>query len=204
MAIAHAGTRALARSGPYASSGVGGHLYTRWAACNARDGRKFPAATMGIFARASAGHLAARRPYSVQSGRANDGRRRRKDWYESCLAADKCCEGGRVMWRDLIEGNCVLVECPSRWYLGKVSERTTMTVRLSDGLVAHTIGDLGLFLSGKVSTSCELTPLPRDIEINLANIDTVQPYPEDMLRNVRRRTHAPVAERSPDSPPQGG
>lgn len=98
------------------------------------------------------------------------------------------------MWSCLVEGKSVLIECPSRWYLGVVKERTPITVIIEEGLVGHLISDLGLFLDGQVPDGTELTPLPRDLEINFGSIDTVQEYPVELLRKVRKRTHTPAGE----------
>lgn len=89
----------------------------------------------------------------------------------------------------------MLIECPSRWYLGVVVRRTQMTVRLSPAICGHTLGDLGLFLAGDVSSGeykAELTPLPRAIEINLVTADSVQPYPRTYFARLNKRTHKPT------------
>lgn len=88
----------------------------------------------------------------------------------------------------------MLVECPSRWYLGVVLARTSATVRLAEALCGHDLGDLGMFLDGKPSRSAELTPLPRPVEINLGTVDSVQPYPREFLAVVRKRTHQAEGE----------
>ena len=65
-------------------AGAGSSFVRRLIAPCARAGLRAPArSSCGAGAGVSAGP------------RLNQGRRRRrKDWYESCLAADKCCEGG--------------------------------------------------------------------------------------------------------------
>jgi hypothetical protein len=100
------------------------------------------------------------------------------------------------VWSDITESACVLLECPSRWYLGVVESRTALTVRLKDAVCGHDLGDLGLFLEGKVSSSTELTPLPRTIEINLGSVDSAQAYPAPYLAAIRKRTHTPEGQRN--------
>ncbi len=92
------------------------------------------------------------------------------------------------------EGEGVLVECPGRWYLGIVQKRSGLTVVLKEALCAHYISDLGMFLDGKLPEGIELTPLPRGKEINLSSIDSVEPYPIEFLRRVRKRSHSPTGE----------
>lgn len=96
------------------------------------------------------------------------------------------------MWACMREGEGVLIECPSRWYLGVVVARNSVTVTLADVVMAHDLGDTGLFMDGTISPSTELTPLPRGIEISLGSIDTAQPYPVGLLAKVRKRTHQPA------------
>lgn len=119
----------------------------------------------------------------------------RKDWYGICLDADHFTEEGEIMWDKAVVGNCVLIECPSRWYLGIVIRRTTMTVSLAeDGIVCHDLGDTGMFYEGRISESTELTPLKREIEINLGSVDSIQPFPKDLMYKMRKRTHVEQAE----------
>jgi hypothetical protein len=114
---------------------------------------------------------------------------RRMDWYGACLTADMAEERGEKVWNCMKVGEGVLIECPSRWYLGVVTVRSSMTVELDEGLAGHDLGDFGMFLEGEISESTELTPLPRKIEISLSSIDSAQPYPVEMLRKIRKRTH---------------
>lgn len=89
--------------------------------------------------------------------------RRCRNWYESCLAHDQAYEEGETVWECMREGEGVLLECPSRWYAGIVLRRTSMTVVLAPRLClcGHDLGDLGMFLGGRLSESSEVTPLPR-------------------------------------------
>lgn len=128
----------------------------------------------------------------------------RRDFVSQCQLSDFLNEGSfdmassYSMWHLLADGQGVLLECPSRWYLGVVDHRTSMTVVLKPELCicGHDLGDLGMFLDGKVSNSTELTPLPRGIEISLSSIDTCQPYPVEFLQKVCKRTHNPEGERA--------
>lgn len=101
------------------------------------------------------------------------------------------------MWECLREGEGVLLELPSRWYAGVVLRRTSTTVMLGPDLAlcGHDLGDLGLFLEGRVSETTEVTPLPRGVELSLSSVDSAQPYPAELLRKVCRRTHSPQPEK---------
>lgn len=83
----------------------------------------------------------------------------------------------------------MLLELPSRWYLGRVTARTMLTVTLAEALCGHDLGDLGMFLDGELNEESEITPLPRPIELSLSSLDSAQPYPAEHLAAVSRRTH---------------
>ncbi len=100
------------------------------------------------------------------------------------------------MWKCIQEGECVLIEMPSRWYVGVVADRSSVTFTLAEALCGHDLGDLGLFLDGKAAaqTGAELTPLPRPIELNLGSVDSAQRYPVAYLEKLRKRTHSPQGQ----------
>lgn len=78
------------------------------------------------------------------------------------MMADMTLEEGSEVWIKAQPGVCVLLECPSRWYVGVVETRTSSTsVLAAPALMIHDLGDAGLFLDGTPSTQCEHTPLPR-------------------------------------------
>lgn len=99
------------------------------------------------------------------------------------------------MWNLVQVGKCLLFECPSRWYLGIVAERSAGTAVLTDVLCLHLISDLGVFLSGKIPKETEATPMER-IEINLGTLESVTPFPKSALADVRKRTHPETEEQS--------
>ena len=103
------------------------------------------------------------------------------------------------MWRDMVAGASVLIEHAQRWYLGIVEERTSVTVRLTPELaiMGHNLGDTGMFLEGRISGTTELTPLPRGVELALAGVESVQPYPRELLEKICRRTHSEQGEKAP-------
>ncbi len=105
--------------------------------------------------------------------------------------ADQIEEAGGHMWESIKAGECVLLECPGRWYLGVVARRDNATVCLEEAVCLHLISDLALFLSGQLAPGSEATPLPSGIEINLASVDSALPFPVRKLAAVRRRTHPP-------------
>ena len=109
---------------------------------------------------------------------------------EAAYLLDMSEERGEIVWKDCVEGECVLIECPSRWYLGVVVARSQMTVRLMPALCGHDLGDLGLFLDGKLH-GAEMTPLPRGKEVNLMTADSVEPYPREYFDRINKRTHQP-------------
>ena len=95
------------------------------------------------------------------------------------------------MWSCIAVGSCVLLELPSRWYLGVVTHRGQLTARLRPALCGHDLGDLGLFLAG-TPREHELTPLPRGVEVNLNSIDSAQEYPREFLERINVRSHKPL------------
>ena len=111
-----------------------------------------------------------------------------------CMAHDKAYEEGEIVWSDIQVGKCVLLECPQRWYCGVVESRTSLTVRLSPALIAHTLGDMGQFLTGKLAEA-ELTPAPLPIEVSLAVVETAQEYPLKYFQRVNKRTHGEIQPR---------
>ncbi len=92
------------------------------------------------------------------------------------------------MWSKITVGECVLLECPSRWYAGIVAERSSVTVLLRPALCLHSISDLGRFLSGELAAGTEATPLA-DIEINLGIVDSAQALPVEKFPAMCQRTH---------------
>ncbi len=86
-------------------------------------------------------------------------------------------------------GNVVLVECPQRWYLGRVKERGNVTCTLEDVAAVHQIGDLGRFMAGYITHSTEVTPLPGLKDINYAAIQGVDLMDEEKLLRLRVRTN---------------
>jgi hypothetical protein len=104
---------------------------------------------------------------------------------------DMACDTGEIMWGEIREGECVLLELPSRWYLGVVVARGAMTARLFPALCGHELGDMGLFLEGSPSGH-EITPLARGVEVNLNSIDTAQAYPYAFFERINRRSHTPA------------
>ena len=108
-------------------------------------------------------------------------------------------EKGESMWSLVQVGKGVLVECPSRWYLGVVTERNSVTFTIDEVIVGHDLGDLGMFAAGRISTSTELTPIPRPKEINFASVDTVEEFPIEYIRNMRKRTHKELDEVTDDN-----
>ena len=95
------------------------------------------------------------------------------------------------MWECIRDGECVLLELPSRWYVGVVVRRGSMTATLSPALVAHDLGDMGLFLAGKPNRH-EVTPLNGVLEVNLNSIDTAQLYPLEAFEQINKRSHEPM------------
>ncbi len=96
---------------------------------------------------------------------------------------------GEAPWSCISVGSSVLVEMPSRWYLGVVVSRNSVNFELTESICGHDLGDLGQFLDGVISNSTELTPLPRNIFLSLSSLDSAQEYPLAMLKAVRKRTH---------------
>lgn len=100
------------------------------------------------------------------------------------------------MW-NLIQDNAVIVlECPSRWYIGRVKKRDHLTCILEDVVCGHDLGDLAMFMEGTISTATELSPLlDQLVEVNFSAIETVQTYDEARLAKISKRTHARLAEK---------
>lgn len=98
---------------------------------------------------------------------------------------------GVLMWSAIRVGECVLLELPSRWYLGVVTERTGLTATLSPALCCHDLGDMGMFLGGD-PRGHEVTPLAAGIEVNLNSIDSAQAYPVELFHRINRRSHEPM------------
>lgn len=111
--------------------------------------------------------------------------------------ADMAEESGMEVWSFVKAGRCVLLELPSRWYLGVVEERSGLTCRLAaPALMIHSLGDAGRFLDGKptVQGGWEATPLPGGYEVNLQSVDGCAPYDEAAFRRICKRSHAPSGE----------
>lgn len=115
------------------------------------------------------------------------------DWM---MSLDESSEKGEAVFTMIQEGEVVLVECPQRWYMGRVHHRGAVTFVLADAAAIGQIGDLGQFLDGVLTADTDISPLPRGIEIHLAEVQTVQPLTPTILKNLRVRTHEPMPPRS--------
>lgn len=92
-------------------------------------------------------------------------------------------------------GNVVLIECPQRWYLGRVKERGNVNCTLEDVATIHQIGDLGRFMDGYITQTTEVTPMPGLKDINYAAIHGVDLMDEEKLVRLRVRTNIPENDR---------
>lgn len=93
------------------------------------------------------------------------------------------------MFPEIQEGAVVLLELPSRWYLGRVARRGSIDCTLDEAAIVHQIGDVGEFLSGVLTESTEVSPLPRPVTVAFGSIDTCQALDPTHLRTLRVRTH---------------
>lgn len=95
------------------------------------------------------------------------------------MLADQTEDGGLTMWSKARVGACVLLEMPSRWYLGVIAERTPGTLVLAaPALMVHYIDDMGEFLAGRPT---RLAPV----------------YPYDMPDEERRDAYWGVRVKTP-------
>lgn len=90
----------------------------------------------------------------------------------------------------LVVGMVVLIECPGRYFFGRVESRTAMDVTIGEAGVAHDISDLSEFLHGRLAAGCEITVLPRPRVISFAAIEGVDSLPDDSLKTLRVNTHS--------------
>lgn len=111
------------------------------------------------------------------------------DSLEMLMMYDMAEEGGEIVWDDVREGGAALIEMHGRWYCGHVIRRTQVTARLFPVVCIHDTGDFGMFLTGRLSTSSEVTPMPRPIEVNLATAEMAMAYDPDHFAAINRRTH---------------
>ena len=111
------------------------------------------------------------------------------DFVDFVMGMEQALEEGESVFPKIAVGNCVLVECSQRWYIGRVCERNSMSFSLELAGAAGQIGDLGQFLDGVITADTDISPTP-DQDISFADVCSVYLLTEGKLLALRRRTHA--------------
>ena len=117
------------------------------------------------------------------------GNRRISDFIDFVMGMEQALEEDENVFPKIAVGNCVLVECSQRWYIGRVCERNSMSFSLELAGAVGQIGDLGEFLDGVITADTDISPTP-DQDISFADVCSVYLLTEGKLLALRRRTHA--------------